>query len=470
MHIFIFHRDLRLQDNTTLIKQFKNHKEVVPIFIFPPEQIDPKKNNYFSNNSVQFMIESLHELSENINHYSGKFYFFKGDTLKVLKSIHNIESIGFNIDYTPYAKKRDNEIKLWCEENKIICYMEEDYALNDIINGQTKKKDNTPYQVFTPFKNYCMNNLKIRSIDNFKKFKFNKIHDLDKNKYIINEKDIDKFYIANPNINVHGGRKNGLKILSSLDKFKDYQKERDYLTYKTTFLGAHNHFSTVSIREVYFAMIDKLGKHSGLINELYWRDFYMNITHYFPHILHGQISGKNKSYKEKYDKLSWSNNNKIFDKFCKGETGFPIIDAGIKQLLTSGFVHNRVRMIHANFLTKDLHIDWRKGEEFYAKNLVDYSPMQNNGGWQWAASTGTDSQPYYRIFNPWSQVEKYDKKLEYIRKYLPELDKVPDKDIINWYKPEVHDKWLTDGIKYFKPIIDHNEERKKTLHDYKAIG
>ena len=156
-----------------------------------------------------------------------------------------------------------------------------------------------------------------------------------------------------------------------------------------------------------------------------------------------------------------------FEKFCKGETGFPIIDAGIRQLLTHGFVHNRVRMVHGNFLTKDLHLDWRMGEQFYAKNLVDYDPIQNNQGWQWCAGSGTDSQPYFRIFNPWTQTKDYDPKLEYVRKYIPELKDVPDKDIFNWYKPEIHEKWLSTGVKYYKPIVNHDEERKETLKIYK---
>ena len=190
MNIFLFHRDLRLVDNTTLIHQIKEMGDVIPIFIFTPEQINPKKNSYFSNNSVQFMIESLHELSEEIKKKEGKMYFFKGDTMKVLKSLNkenNIESIGFNIDYTPYAKKRDSEIKDWCDKKNIICYMKEDYPLYDILNGQTNKIDGTPYLVFTPFKNYCMKNLQVREVNKFKKFKFSKLKELEEIKYNIND-------------------------------------------------------------------------------------------------------------------------------------------------------------------------------------------------------------------------------------------------------------------------------------------
>jgi len=475
LNIFLHHRDLRIVDNTTLIEQIKNEGNITSIFIFPPEQINPKQNKYFSNNSVQFMIESLHELSNDYKDKNGKIYFFKGDNLKVLKTIYKkigINSIGFNVDYTPYAKKRDEEIKLWAKQLNIKIYEKEDYVLYDILEGQTKKNDDTPFLVYTPFKNHCMNNLKVREIDRFKSFEFKKNNDLLKIKYHIDEKEIDEFYINNDNINVHGGRSNGLKILSSLEKFKDYQSGRDDLLYKTTFLGAYNHFTPISIREVYHKMISVLGKKSGLINELHWRDFYTNITWFFPHVLKGQILSNNsilgnKEFKKKYEEIKWSYNNKLFQKWCDGETGFPVVDAGMRQMNETGFMHNRCRMIVSSFLIKDLHIDWKWGENYFATKLVDYSPMQNNGGWQWSASTGTDSQPYFRIFNPWTQTTNYDKDCEYIKKWIPELKTVPNKDIFNWYKPEVHDKWLKNDIKYFKPIIDHDKERKITLENFK---
>jgi len=470
LNIFIHHRDLRIIDNTTLIEQDKNESDVIPIFIFPPEQINPKKNEYFSNAAVQFMIESLHELSDDIKNKNGKMYFFKGDNLKVLKNIHKnigINSIGYNIDYTPYAKKRDNEIRTWCNDQNIKLYEKEDYVLYNILEGQTLKKDNTPYQVFTPFKNFCLNNLKVNEVNKFNKFKFIKNSKLEDIKYNINEKEIDDFYKENININVHGGRSNGLKILNNLDNFKDYQKKRDILTYKTTFLAAHNHFTTVSIREVYYKIISEIGKNSGLINQLHWRDFYINISHYFPHILNGQIGKKNKAFKEKYDNINWSYNKEKWNTFTKGETGFPIIDAGIRQLLNHNFVHNRVRMVHGNFVTKDLHMDWRDGEKFYSNNLVDIDVMVNNNSWQWCAGSGTDAQPYFRIFNPWTQLKTYDPELKYVREMIPELKDVPNEDIINWWKPEIHNKWLDNGVKYYKPMLDHSIESKKAIEIYK---
>ena len=469
MHIFIFNRGLRLTDNTTLIHQIKEMGPVVPIFIFTPEQIEPKKNDYFSNNSVQFMIESLHELSDEIKKKGGHLLFFKGDNVKVLKALHKkekIESIGMNFDYTPYARQRFEDIQKFCKKNEIIFLEDEDYAIHDILEGNTNKKDGSPYLVFTPFKNHCLSNLKVREVDGFKSFKFQNINIA--SKYHLNESKIDDFYEDNPDINVHGGRSNGLKILKNIGKFKSYQKDRDTLTYKTTFLGAHNHFCTLSPREIYWTMVDKLGKHSGLVSEMIWRDFYINVTYNFPHILKGQVSGKNQSYKKEYDNIKWSTNKKWFEAWCDGTTGFPVVDAAMRQLNTIGFMHNRCRMIVASYLTKDMHIDWREGEKYFATKLVDYDPMSNSNGWLWCTGNGTDAQPWFRIFNPWTQQENFDKDCEYIKKWIPELEKVPNKDIHNWFKPEVHEKWLKEGIQYYKPILDHDVERKETLKLYKA--
>lgn len=198
--------------------------------------------------------------------------------------------------------------------------------------------------------------------------------------------------------------------------------------------------------------------------------FMLTSLGFIPTSLEGQIGKTNKPFKEKYNKISWSHNQDWFDKWCKGETGFPVIDAGMRQLNKTGFMHNRCRMQTCMFLTKDMHIDWKWGEQYFATKLVDYSAMQNNGGHQWCASTGTDSQPYFRIFNPWTQTEKFDSNCEYIKEWIPELKDVPVSDILNWYKPEIHSKWLKEGVKYFKPVLDHDKERKKTLEIFKKVS
>ena len=470
VHIFLFHRDLRIQDNTTLIYQLKQiNSPVIPIFIFPPEQIDIKINKYFSNNAVQFMCESLHDLSDEIKKNKGKLLFFKGDNLAVLKAIHkiiSIESIGFNIDYTPYAKKRDEEIKSWCESNNITCFMKEDYALFDLLDGKTNKANGTPYLVYTPFMKHVLGNLQVRSVDKFRSWEFVKSKNLNLITYNINESDIDNFYKSNEQINVHGGRSNTLKILENLDNFKTYLKSRDTLTYKTTFLGASLHFTTCSIREIFHKIVDVLGESSGLVRELVFRDFYMNIIYNFPRVLSGQIIGKNKSYKEDYDKIIWSNNKKLFKAWTDGKTGFPVIDAAQRQLNTIGYMHNRCRMLSSSFLTKDLHINWLLGEQYFATKLVDYDPINNSQGWQWSTGNGTDAQPWFRIFNPWTQQKTHDKNAEYIKLWIPELQDVLPGDIHNWFDADIRAKY--PNINYPDPVVNHGEERKKTITLYKS--
>ena len=479
MNLFIFHRDLRLNDNTTLIEMIKKYKKVIPIFIFHKDQIDEKKNKYFSNNSVQFMIESLKELAMEIKKYNGKLYFYYGDNIKVIEEIiknNIINSIGFNYDYTPFAKKRDTDIINIINKNKLNVIVKEDYALYDVLNNQTTKSNNEPYMVYTPFKRHCMTNLEVREVDKFNKFNnaFEKSKSLE-NKYSIDIKEIDRFYNYNENTNMLSlkaikncssfysdcGRSNGLKILRNMDNFKNYDKNRDILDYKTTFLGPHLHFNTVSIREVYYKFVEKLGLKSGLINQLHWRDFYINITHFFPHVLKGQVSGKNKSFRENYDNIKWGTNKNYLEKWKSGNTGIPIVDAGMRQLNQTGFQHNRCRMICSSFLIKNLNIDWKEGEKYYATKLVDYDPMNNSGGWQWSSGGGTDAQPYFRIFNPWTQAKKFDKDCIYIKRWIPELKDIPNKDILNW------DKKHKDYDVYLKPIVDTTETRNKTIELYK---
>jgi len=502
MNIFIFNRGLRLYDNTTLIHQTKQMGAITPIFIFTSEQIDKNKNKYYSNNSVQFMIESLKELATDISDRGGKLYFFKGDnSIDVIESIakHNkIASIGMNFDYTPYARQRSELIQKFCTKNKITFFEKEDYLLHPILEGETKKANNTPYLVFTPFKRFCMSNLKVAPVDRFNQFKFAKIKE---NKHLISEREISRFYEDNKDINIHGGRKNGLHILKNLKNFSNYQKERDMLTYNTTFLSAHNHYMTISIREEYWAIIKILGKKSGIISELYWRDFYTNVVYYFPNVLRGQLhqkaksstdivcAGKNNeicnaSFKKKFDKIKLPPfNKKWFVAWCEGITGFPIVDAAMRQLNTTGFMHNRCRMITMSFLIKFMHIDWRYGEQYFATKLIDYDAMMNNSGAQWCASSGTDAQPYFRFFNPWIQQKTYDPKCLYIKKYVAELRDVEPKLIHKWdtlfnkkltKNDALFDKKLTKNdalfdknINYPPPILDHSIERKITLKLYK---
>ena len=417
MNVFIFRRDLRIFDNTALNLLSKISNDITPIFIFNPDQIFPDKNPYFSNNAVQFMIQSLKSLEKNI-----KINYFEGYDIDVLDKLHNkynITNIAFNIDYTPFARKRDNLIIEWCKKKNINVITAEDYTLFKI--GTILNKAGNPFQVFTAFYNTII------KYDVQKPKKNKKI----KSKIIINDNnDINKYYVYNKYVTLKGGRKYALMRLKK--NYDDYDKLRDYPALdKTTKLSPYIKFGCISIRETYH----KFNK--GLQRELIWREFYANILYHYPHVL-------GNSFKLKYNNIKWENNIELFNKWCSGTTGFPIIDAGMRQLNKSGWMHNRIRMIVATFLTKDLLIDWRWGEKYFAKHLVDYDPASNNGGWQWCASTGTDSQPYFRIFNPTTQIQKYDKNYEYIKKWCPEY-------------------------KLYKPIINHNINTKKALILYKSV-
>jgi deoxyribodipyrimidine photo-lyase len=457
MDIFIHRRDLRWQDNTGLLKSYEKYKNIVPIFIFNPEQIYPKNNSYFSNNLVQFMCESLEELSSDYKKKGISLNFFEGEIAKVLNEIHKknkIKSITFNLDYSPFSKKRDEDIIKWCRKKKISVNTYEDMLLININEGHSiNPNTQNPYVVYTPF----MKNLrkhKVRPLI-FDKINGNEI--LLKNKYSINTEDLKKYYKKNDSNHVISGRKQAIKILKSLKKFKNYNDNRNLLTYKTTHISSYINLGLVSIREVYFSVIKFIGPMSGIIAELYWRDFYYNILNFFPHIAKGP-------FKEKYKNIKWRNNKKQFEKWKNGETGFPVVDACMKQLNKTGFMHNRGRMIVASFLTKDLLIDWRWGEKYFAQNLIDYNISANNGGWQWAAGTGTDAQPYFRIFNPWTQSKNFDPDCKFIKKWLPELKDLDKKVIHNWNTN--FDKYPDI---YHKPVIDHAEARKKTLKAYKLI-
>ena len=457
MNIFIHRRDLRINDNNSLINLAKNCNNINPIFIFNPEQIFPEKNQYFSNNLVEFMCDSLKDLHNQYKKYNIDFMIFEGDIIDVLNSINNtqkIKSLGFNKDYSPFSKKRDTLIKSWCKKNKIKLINEEDMLLVDIsskksINPNSKK----PYHVFSPFLKNMKKTSILKPIEYKPNFTSNKII----SKYKIKLNDISKYYKINSEKHVSGNRNQALDILKNISKLDEYNKLRGNLNYSTSNLSAFINMGIVSIREVYHTIMDKLGSDSLLLNELYWRDFYYNILYYYPDVVKG-------SFKKKYDKLNWENDENKFTLWKEGKTGFPVVDACMRQLNKTGYMHNRGRMIVSSFLTKDLHIDWRWGEKYFANKLIDYNISANNGGWQWTAGTGTDSQPYFRIFNPWTQSANYDNNCNYIKKWIPELKDIDNKIIHNWNK-----YYIKYPDVYLKPIIDHSESRKKTLLMYKNV-
>lgn len=450
--VHIFRRDLRLQDNTALLHALNNAQTVVPCFIFDKRQVS--KNEYKSNNAIQFMITSLEELNQELQDKDSQLYIFYGIAEEVIpKIIKETEAtlLTFNKDYTPFALKRDKEIAKLCKEHEIECSIHEDALLNkpeDVV-----KSDGDPYTVFTPYMKNARKSKRVSTpeVNKFRSYYQKKITSAESTSLfadILKEK--------NKNIKVQGGREEGLKLLRRATTLDEYQTLRDFPAKDyTTHLSAHHKFGTISVRESYHKLKDANIK--GLINELYWRDFFTNITYHFPHVI-------GKAFREKYNAINWSYSKNNFEKWCKGETGFPIVDAGMRELNTTGYMHNRIRMVTASFLVKDLHIDWRWGEKYFAQQLVDYDPAVNNGNWQWAASTGCDAQPYFRIFNPWSQQKKFDENCEYIKKWIPELQKYTPKEIHNLFKKQ------PENMKYPKPMVDHSVVSKEALAMFKKVS
>jgi deoxyribodipyrimidine photo-lyase len=458
--IFIFRRDFRLDDNSGLLKAVSDSNLVYPIFIVNPLQVSDK-NSYKSQNSIQFMHESLKELETISNN---KLTVFHGHDLDVLKDIlksqskksekTSVKKVYSNQDYTPFAKKRDQEIKEFLAKNDIEFITTEDYTLTPI---ESVKTDNgSPYTKYTPYKNKAIK-IKVPEPRDFDKKNHAKLSSLSGG---VGVDVLEKYYKKNEQINVHGGRSLALDIIKNSKNFVDYVKRRDELTFKTTFLSGYIKFGCVSIREIYYGFHKNLPKDSAFFNELYWHDFYAQAIYFNPKVLEG------KSMDERFDKIKWSGTQELFEKWCNGETGFPVVDAAMKQINTTGFMHNRARMIVASFLVKTLMCNWRWGEKYFAQHLLDYDPCSNVGGWLWSAGGGFDSQPYFRIFNPWLQSEKFDKNAEYIKKWLPELKDVPPKDIHTWNESYV--KYTdSDKIKYPKPCVDYSANRVKALETYK---
>jgi deoxyribodipyrimidine photo-lyase len=347
----------------------------------------------------------------------------KGDPIKIFHSLiseYQIDTVYANEDYEPSAIKRDEEVGKYLSENGVELKLFKDqviFAKDEII-----KKDGKPYTVFTPYKNRWLDNyliqkqpqLAIAKFDNFKKRDSN-LPPLEK----IGFKPADQFVRDFD--------------LSNLDRYK---KDRDFPALDiTSHLSTHLRFGTVSIRQI---MEQVYPRHMTFVSELIWREFFMQILYHFPRVV-------TENFKIKYNNVEWINDRETFDRWCNGMTGYPLVDAGMRELNATGYMHNRVRMVVAGFLCKHLLIDWRWGEAFFAEKLLDYELSSNNGNWQWAAGTGCDAAPYFRIFNPIRQQEKFDSKNQYIRKWVPEFD---SKD-------------------YCTPIVDHDAARKRAIATYK---
>ena len=441
--LFIFRRDLRIEDNIGLIESLQNSKEVIPCFIYDENIIKKLKDSKFR---WSFLNESLVELDNELKKKGTSLQILEGKPEKVIDKIikkHKLNAIFLNTDFTNYSQHRDEKIFQVCKKNKISFHSTLDFLLHN--PNEIKTNEGSPYTIYSFFYKKA------------RQFPIKKIiKNIQKNysKEIISDDQIKKSEIKNNEI--IGGRKEALKILKNLDNFRDYDKVRDFPGLnQTTMLSAHNKFGTVSVREVHKEIKEVLGSYHTIMGEIYWREFFSHILFHFPY-------AQKTTFRKKFQKIPWSKSKESFKKWCEGETGFPIVDAGMRQLNQTGFMHNRVRMVVASFLTKDLHMDWRLGEKYFEEKLIDHDPAVNSGNWQWAASTGCDSVPYFRIFNPWRQQERFDLNCDYIKKWVPELEKIEPKII--------HKLWekFPTNLQYPKPMLTHKIEAEKTKLIFKS--
>ncbi len=447
--VFIFRRDLRLYDNSALILGSKLCNELLPCFILDPRQIE--NNPYRGEPAVQFMVESIISLKNEIEKLGGKLYIFYGHPHEIISQLIEkikIEAIFLNKDYTPFSKQRDELIKVKADEKGIAFYIKDDLLLSSL--RAILKDDGTPITVFSRFYKKVVLSEPVPKPEGLKEVNwFNQTIGFEVSDETL--KRILKRY--NKAIALKGGRESGLKNLERAYNLCRYADERDMLDANgTTMLSPYLKFGCLSIREVYWGITKNHPDPTPIIRQLYWRDFFTLIANYYPEVFGNEF---NKTYRGMW----WSHDEEMFTRWTEGLTGFPIVDAGMRELVQTGWMHNRARLITASFLTKDLHIDWRWGEQFFAQNLVDYDPSVNNGNWQWCAGTGCDAQPYFRIFNPWLQAKKFDPQTKYIKKWLPELKDFSSEEIHNWDK--LSERMSIKDV-YPKPCVNHAEEAEKT--------
>ncbi len=439
----LFHRDLRVDDNTALQAAVQQSDEVMPVFIVDPVQVG-KTNAYRSSNALQFMVASLEDLSGQLRDKGGKLFCFHGHTQEVIKRLireHHISAVFSNRDYTPFARDRDTQLQQLVQDAGADWFSFDDALLcspDTIFTGK-----GTPYTIYTAFLKKAVES-EVVAPHALRSGTFFKNHSVDEIQLIALKQEI---VTNNPLLFQTGGSHEAHTILSHLGTFKNYCEIRNNPSLKTTGLSAHLKFGTVSVRQVY-AACKKVPVDSELLKQLYWRDFFTYIGYHNPSVF-------GHAFVKKYDHIAWSHNKQWFDRWREGTTGFPLVDAGMRQLNATGFMHNRIRMVVASFLTKDMLIDWRWGERYFAQLLTDYDPCVNNGNWQWSASTGADAQPYFRIFNPWLQQKRFDADCVYIKTWVPELQDLTSKEIQNWHKA------TTSYKGYPVPIFAHDIQSKK---------
>ncbi len=418
-----FRRDLRIKDNTALYHALSQNNNVQCIFIFDENIIDELPKN---DHRISFIYDSLSKLNNELNKYGSRLKIYKGKPIDIFKKIitkYDIDYIYFNKDYEPYAISRDNQIKELLN-NKIGFKTFKDHVVFE--ETEITKDDGKPYTIYTP---YAKKWLKKFHETEMKEYNVNPfLKNLKKNKFL-NIKSRENLDLVKSNLIVYDYNTSNEIIIN-------YKNTRNFPSLNgTSKIGPFLRFGLISIR----SLANKSSKSDiTYLKELIWRDFFTQILFNFPNVI-------DKSFKTKYDNIVWENNENFLEKWKNGKTGYPIVDAGMRELNNTGFMHNRVRMITASFLCKHLLVDWRFGEAYFAKKLFDYELSSNNGNWQWAAGCGCDAAPYFRVFNPYTQQEKFDKDFSYVKKWVPEYN----------------------SKEYMKPLVIHKDARLKAIEHYK---
>ncbi|PZX52039.1 cryptochrome/photolyase family protein [Algoriphagus chordae] len=423
--IFWFRRDLRLEDNHGLYQALKENENVLPLFIFDKNILDKLDNK--ADARVDFIHDQIGKIHQELAKKGSSILVKYGDPEVIFKELLNeysITAVYTNRDYEPYATTRDEKVTRLLNKNHIQLHRYKDQVIfepGEILNGSGEF-----YKVFTPFSKVWLSKFHSAKPEEFKPMHWKNL--------------LQTSALELPSLQEISFTKSDISIPSKTadeDIIAHYNQTRDFPAKKgTSRLGIHLRFGTISIRKLALKASEL---NATYLNELIWREFYMMILAYNPQVV-------DQAFKPAYDRIPWRNKEEEFAAWCEGKTGYPIVDAGMRELNSTGYMHNRVRMIVASFLTKHLLIDWRWGETYFAEKLLDYELASNNGGWQWAAGTGTDAQPYFRVFNPTSQQEKFDKNWKYIKKWIPEIN----------------------SDKYPKPIVDHKFARQRAIDTYKS--
>ncbi len=424
MVIFWFRRDLRLDDNHALFKALKSGYDVLPIFIFDSNITNKLNQNDHRLNYINNVLDGLNKrLSEN----KKKIYIYKGNPIEIISKLIiklKIKEIYLNKDYEPYARDRDDKIEKLCVANNVSYNSFKDHVIFE--EDQIVKKDGTPYVVYTPYSRKWIEKFQSNQLDSYpSELNLGGFVDSDKIREVNYLMDFEKNIISPKTYNLNN------------DLIDKYEETRNFPALDSTSrIGVNLRFGTVSTRKIVKTSSER--SNNTFLKELIWREFFIQILWHFPHTTE-------KSFKDKYERIEWRNNMDDFKLWCDGKTGYPIVDAGMNQLNKTGFMHNRLRMVVGSFLCKHLLIDWRLGEKYFADKLFDYEQASNVGNWQWVAGCGVDAAPYFRIFNPEEQQKKFDKELQFIKKWIPNYDK----------------------DNYINKIVDHKFARERCLNTYK---